>query len=106
MSVVDGFNDKEVLMARKFDEIRLLPPRRVPMTDEQYSEAVELLTDLILDAARRRALEKSDASVGVPVGASMGVTPVVATDGDQAAMPHQSRRSGNSKEPTYKEENE
>lgn len=93
-------------MAKKVDEIRLLPPRGVPMTDEQYSEAVELLADLILDAARRRALDKNAASVGVPGGASKGVTPVVAADGDQATTPHHSRRSGNSERPTYKEENE
>jgi hypothetical protein len=105
MSVVDGFNDKEVLvMARKVDEIRLLPPRRVPMTDEQHSEAVELLAQLLFDAARRRAFEEGGASVGVPAGASSGVTPVVAADGDQAATPHQRRRSGDSNKPTYKEE--
>jgi hypothetical protein len=93
-------------MARNVDEIRLLPPVRVPMTDEQYNEAVELRAQLILDAARRRALDKSAASVGVPAGASTGVTPVVAAGGDQAATPHRSRRSGDSKKPTYKEENE
>lgn len=93
-------------MARPVDEIRLLSPKLVPMTDEQYSEAVELLAQLLLDAARRLALEKSAASVGVPGGASTGVTPVVAADGEQAATPHHSRRSGSSKKPTYKEENE
>jgi hypothetical protein len=93
-------------MARQVDEIRLLPPRRVPMTEEQYSEAVELLAQLLLDAARRRALDKSAASAGVPARASTGVTPVVVADGEQAATPHRRRRSGNSKKPTYKEENE
>jgi hypothetical protein len=92
-------------MARQV-EIRLLPPRQVPMTDEQYSEAVELLAQLLLDTARRRALDKSAACVGVPAGASTGVTPVVAVEGDQAATPHHSRRSGDSKKPTYEEENE
>ena len=76
------------------------------MTAERHGEAVELLADLILDAAHRRALDKNAASVGVPGGASKGVTPVVAADGDQATTPHHSRRSGNSKKPTYKEENE
>lgn len=85
-------------MARKVDEIRLLPPTLVPMTDGQYSEAVELLADLILDAARRRALDRGAASVGV----SSGVTPVVVA----AGTPHHGRRSGSSQKPTYKEENE
>jgi hypothetical protein len=93
-------------VARRVDEIRLLPPRWVPMTDEQYSEAVELLAQLLLDAARRRALERGDASVGVLVGASSGVTPVVAALGRQGATRHESRRSGDSNKPTYKEENE
>jgi hypothetical protein len=93
-------------VARRVDEIRLLPPRWVPMTDEQYSEAVELLAQLLLDAARRRALERGDASVGVPAGASSGVTPVVVTGGDQAAMPRRCARSGDSTKPTYREENE
>jgi hypothetical protein len=92
--------------ARKVDEIRLLPPVRVPMTDEQNSEAVELFAQLLLDAARRRALDKSAASVGVPAGASTGVSPVVAAGGDQAGTPLDSRRSGNFKKPTYKEEHE
>jgi hypothetical protein len=107
MSVVDGFNDKEGWgMARKVDETRLLPRGRVPMTAEQYSEAVALLAQLPLDAARRRALDEGDASVGVPAGASSGVTPVVAADGDQAGTPHQRRRFGDSAKPTYKEEDE
>lgn len=93
-------------MARRVDEIRLLPPRLVPMTDEQYSEAVELLADRILDEARHRALDKGAASVGVPAGVSSGVTPVVVADGDQAATPHHGQQSGSSKKPTYKEENE
>jgi hypothetical protein len=93
-------------VARKVDGIRLLPPVRVPMTDEQYSEAVDLLAQLLLDAARRRAFEKSAASVGVPTGASTGVTPVVVADGDRAGTPHPRRRSGDFKKPTYKEEYE
>lgn len=93
-------------MARQVDEIRLLPPKRVPMTDEQYSDAVELLAQLLLDAARRLALETSPASAGVPVGASVGVTPVVAADGIETATPHRRRRSGSPKKPTYKEEYE
>lgn len=76
------------------------------MTDDQYSDAVDLLAQLLLDAARRRALDKSDASVGVPGCVSSGVTPVVVADGDQPATPHHGRRSGSSKKPTYKEEYE
>jgi hypothetical protein len=106
MSVVDGFNDKEVGMATKVDESRLLPPRRVPMTAEHHSEAVELVAQLLLDAARRRARRDGDASVGVPMGASPGVTPVVLAGGEQAATPHQRRRSGDSNKPTYREEDE
>ena len=93
-------------MATKVDEIRLLPPRRVPMTAEHHCEAVDLLAQLLLDAARRRARRDGDASVGVPMGASSGVTSVVAVRRDQAAMPHQRRRSGDSNKPTYKEKSE
>lgn len=93
-------------MARKVDEIQLLPPLRVPMTDEQCSGAVDLFAQLLLDAARRHALDKSAASVGVPAGASTGVSPVVAAGGDRAGTLLHSRRSGNFKKPTYKEEHE
>ena len=93
-------------MARTVDEIRLLPPRRVAMTAEHHSEAVELLAQLLLGAARRRALGEGDASLGVPVGASSGVSPVVAALGRQSATPHESRRSGDSNKPTYMGESE
>ena len=83
--------DKEVVrMARQLDEIRLLPPVRVPMTAEQHREAVELLAELILDVAwkRRAALAAGSA------GASTGVTPVVAPTAEEAAVPHGSLAGG------------
>lgn len=76
------------------------------MTAEHHSEAVELLAQLLLDAARRRAPERGDASGGVPVGASSGVTPVVLAGGEQAATPHENRRSDDSNKPTYRGEDE
>lgn len=48
-------------------EIRLLPPRRVPLSAAQYDQAVSLLAELLLDvAAKRRAVR----SGGVIDGAS------------------------------------
>ena len=76
------------------------------MTAEHHSKAVELLAQLLLDAARRRAPGDGDASLGVSMGASSGAIPVVGVRGDQAATPHQRRRSGDSNKPTYKEEDE
>jgi hypothetical protein len=48
-------------------EIRLLPPRRVPLTAPQYEEAVSLLADLLLDVAAKRRARRSG---GVIDGAS------------------------------------
>jgi hypothetical protein len=50
-------------------EIRLLPPRRVPLAAAQYDEAVSLLAELLLDVAARR---REGRSVGVIDGASEG----------------------------------
>jgi hypothetical protein len=50
-------------------EIRLLPPRRVPLSAAQYDEAVSLLADLLLDVAAKR---RQGRSVGVINGASDG----------------------------------
>ncbi len=51
-------------------EIRLLAPRRVPLTAAQEREAVALLAELLLDAAaKRRGLH----SVGALDSASGGV---------------------------------
>ncbi|MGH3008979.1 MAG: hypothetical protein ACRDLM_06175 [Gaiellaceae bacterium] len=47
-----------------------MPPRRVPLSAQQYEEAVSLLAELLLEvAAKRRAV----ASGGVTGGASDGV---------------------------------
>jgi hypothetical protein len=51
-------------------EIRLLPPRRVPLSAEQYDEAVSLLAELLLDVAAKR---RQGRSLGVIDGASDGV---------------------------------
>jgi hypothetical protein len=100
---VDGFFNKEVVgMTRQVGEIRLLPPVRVPMTAEQHREAVELLAELILDVAWKRRV----ASAGGSAGVSTGVTAVVVPTAEEAAVPHRSRRSGDSKNPTYKEVHE
>jgi hypothetical protein len=50
-------------------EIRLLPPRRVPLTAAQYDEAVSLLAELLLDVAAKRRAGRSG---GVIDGASDG----------------------------------
>lgn len=85
-------------MTRQVDEIRLLPPVRVPMTAEQHREAVELLAELILDVAWKRRVGSA--------GVSTGVTAVVVPTAEEAAVPHRSGRSGDSKNPTYKEVHE
>ena len=89
-------------MARQIDEIRLLPPVRVPMTAEQHREAVELLAELILDVASKRRT----ASAAGSAGASTGVSPAVVPAAAEAAVPRRSGRSGDSKNPTYKEVHE
>jgi hypothetical protein len=40
-------------------EIRLLPPRRVPLSAAQYDEAVTLLAELLLDVAAKRRQGRS-----------------------------------------------
>ncbi len=89
-------------MARQLDEIRLLPPVRVPMTAEQHREAVELLAELILDVAWKR---RAASAVG-SAGASTGVTAAVVPTAGEAAARHRSGRRGDSKNPTYKEVHE
>jgi hypothetical protein len=93
------FDEEVVRMARQLDEIRLLPPLRVPMTADQHREAVDLLAELILDVAWKRRV----ASAGGSAGASTGVTSVVGPTGEEAAVPHRSGRPGDSNNPTYKE---
>jgi hypothetical protein len=50
-----------------------LPPRLVRLSEEQRREAVALLADLLLEAARKRARVSGGASDGVIGGASSGV---------------------------------
>jgi hypothetical protein len=57
----------------KRTEIELLEPRFARLSDEQRREAVALLADLLLDAARRRARASGGASAGVIDGASDSV---------------------------------
>ena len=45
----------------------------MPLSDEQRREAVALLADLLLEAARKRASVSGGASDGVSGGASGGV---------------------------------
>jgi hypothetical protein len=41
-------------LPNKTCEIKLLPPRRVPLSAAQYDEAVSLLAELLLDVAAKR----------------------------------------------------
>jgi hypothetical protein len=52
-----------------------LEPRFVRLSETQRREAVALLADLLLDAARRRARVSAGASAGVIDGASGSVVP-------------------------------
>jgi hypothetical protein len=52
-----------------------LEPRFVRLSEEQRREAVALLADLLLDAARRRARTSAGVSAGVIDGASGSVVP-------------------------------
>jgi hypothetical protein len=45
-------------------EIRLLPPRRVPLSAAQYEEAVTLLVELLLDVAAKRREGRSAGVIG------------------------------------------
>jgi hypothetical protein len=57
-------------------EIRLLPPRRVPLSAAQYDEAVSLLAELLLDvAAKRRAGRSGGVIDGSSDGAIGSVVP-------------------------------
>lgn len=64
-------------MAKKTSEIRLLPPRRVPLAAAQYDEAVLLLAELLLDAAeaKRRGIRSGGVIDGVSGGALGSVVP-------------------------------
>jgi hypothetical protein len=50
-------------------EIRLLPPRRVPLSAAQYDEAVSLLAELLREVAAKRRTGRSG---GVIYGVSDG----------------------------------
>lgn len=65
-------------------EIRLLPPRLVPLGAAQHEEAVSLLAELLLDAAE--AKRRGVASDGVTDGASDGVI------GSVIPLPQKGRR--------------
>jgi hypothetical protein len=60
-------------LPKKTSEIRLLPPRRVPLSAAQYHEAVSLLAELLLDAAAKR---REGRSVGDIDGAFGSVIPL------------------------------
>ncbi len=54
----------------------LLPPQRVPLTAEQYGEAVDLLAELLLDAAlKRRAVRTCGVIDGALDSVSASVVP-------------------------------
>jgi hypothetical protein len=59
----------------KRTEIKLLEPRFARLSEEQRREAVALLADLLLDAARKRARVSDGASASVIHGASGSVVP-------------------------------
>jgi hypothetical protein len=54
-------------LPKKTCEIRLLPPRQVPLSAAQYDEAVSLLAELLLDVGAKRRERRS---VGVIDSAS------------------------------------
>lgn len=57
--------------------MRLLPPRRVPLSAAQYDEAVSLLAELLLDvAAKRRAGRSGGVIDGASDGAIGGAIPL------------------------------
>jgi hypothetical protein len=58
------------LSEKKSSEIRLVPPRCVPLTAAEHGEAVALLADLLLDVAAKRGGVRS---AGALDGASGGV---------------------------------
>jgi hypothetical protein len=59
-------------LPKKTVEIRLLPPRRVPLTAEQQRQAVDLLADLLLDAAAKRRAVRSTGVIDGVCGGVIG----------------------------------
>ena len=63
------------MTSKKKVEIALLPPRLVPLSTEQKEEAVWLLADLLLDAARKRQAEDFRPAEDIDGGGSTGPGP-------------------------------
>jgi hypothetical protein len=61
-------------LAKKYarGEIRLLPPRRVPLSAAQYDEAVSLLAELLLDVAAKRRAGRSGGVIDVASDGAIG----------------------------------
>jgi hypothetical protein len=57
-------------------EIRLLPPRRLPLSAAQEAEAVSLLAELLLEAAEKRGVRSGGGSGGVSGGVIGSVIPL------------------------------
>jgi hypothetical protein len=57
---------------KKSNEVRLLPPRRVPLTAEQHQQAVDLLAELLLDAAAKRRPVRSGGVLDSVFGGASG----------------------------------
>jgi hypothetical protein len=53
-------------------EIRLLPPRRVPLSAAQYEQAVTLLAELLLDVAAKRREGRSGGVIDGACNSGMG----------------------------------
>jgi hypothetical protein len=59
-------------MGKKTTEIRLLPPRRVPLSAEQERDAVAVLSELLLDVARQRQASASGSALDGGSGGAIG----------------------------------
>jgi len=61
---------------KKSNEVRLLPPRRVPLSAEQHAQAIDLLAELLLDAAaKRRGVRSGGVIDGALESVSASVVP-------------------------------
>jgi hypothetical protein len=65
-------------------EIRLLPPRRVPLLAAQYEEAVSVLAELLLDVAAKRREGRAAGVIGSASDSGM----------DSVALLPQEQRNG------------
>lgn len=59
-------------MSKKRCEIRLLPPRRVPLSVEQERDAVAVLAEVLLDVARKRRASVSGGDLAGGSGGAIG----------------------------------